>query len=427
MKRWLRWMYLLILLMWSVSCTSVPVTIRMATWTGGDEAAQLQKIIDHINNGNTEYQIVHESLTSDYYTQVQIQLANGTAADLLWMDQSHMSWAADGSFLPLKDCVTNAAPKSAGDIQDYFPGIIQTDYQNHVLYGLPWVAQPVVIYYNRNLFDAANLAYPTAEWTWNDFTNTARKLTKDTNGDGTADQWGTTANGWPPPQMFIWQAGGDVISPDLATSPIDSPEALDGMNFYLSMDFDPTMAPDSEAARGTSFSDMFKAGKVGMVFGKASDDLDYNSAGIKVGVVPPPRNPKTGSNITYAWTASTVINAATKHSKETCDALLAVSEGIDNWKILSPRVSQATVDHIVTMEPRKTASAQALLDAAQNMSAFRIIPKYIEWEDTLWSQYFSPLLNQENDEAPSMIALARDVRLQLEVLLPSAAPSKTSP
>ena len=82
-----------------------------------------------------------------------------------------------------------------------------------------------MVYYNKNLFDAAGIAYPTADWTWDDFTEDAKALTLDTNGDGKMDQWGTISNGWPPPQMFIWQAGGDVISPDLATSPIDSPEA----------------------------------------------------------------------------------------------------------------------------------------------------------------------------------------------------------
>ncbi len=423
MKCALRCASLSVLLILSVACTPSPVTIHLATWTTGNEAAQLQKLIDHINAGNTEYQIVHTPLASDYYTQIQTQLVNGSAADLLWMDQSHMSWAADNHFLPLQDCVANATPKSAGDIQDYFPGILQTDYQNNMLYGLPWVAQPVVLYYNKSMFDAAKLAYPTVDWTWDDFTNAAKSLTKDINGDGTVDQWGTTANGWPPPQMFIWQAGGAVISPDLATSPIDSKEALDGMNFYLSMIIDPAMAPSADVTQGKSFSDLFKAGRVAMVFASATDDLDYNAPGIDVGVVPPPMNPTTRSSITYAWTASMVINAATQHSKESCDALLAVSEAIDNWKILSPRISQATVAHLVASEPRKAANAQAFLDATENMSAFRIVPKYIEWEDTLWSQYFSPLLNQENDEAPSMVALASDVRLQLEGLLPGATPT----
>ncbi|MEO8394928.1 MAG: sugar ABC transporter substrate-binding protein, partial [Chloroflexota bacterium] len=102
-----------------------------------------------------------------------------------------------------------------------------------------------------------------------------------------------------------------------------------------------------------------------------------------------------------------------------CDALLAVSEGIDNWKVLSPRLSQATVEHLVASEPRKEANAQAIIDAAKNMTAFRIVPKYNEWEGILWSEYFNPLLNKQTDL--SAAELAAEVRPDLEALLPGEA------
>lgn len=426
MKRWFAIVCLLALLALSASLAAAqsPVTIRMGTWTGVDEAKQLQAIIDKINTDNTEYQIVHEPLPADYYTQIQTQLAGGTAADLLWMDQNHMSLAADGSFLPLTDCVANAAPQTAGDVKDYYPGIIQTAYQGDTLYGLPWIAQPVVVYYNKDMFDAAGLDQPTADWTWDDFITDAKALTKDTNGDGTIDQWGTIANGWPPPQMFIWQAGGDVISPDLATSPIDSPAAVKGVEFYLSWAYNPEMAPSADIINEQGFDAMYTAGKIGMFFGGAADDKDYNTNGFTAGVVPPPKNPDTGSNETFAWTASTVINAATEHPKEACDALLAVTEGIQNWKVVSPRISQATVDHLVASVPQKAPNAQAFLDAAKNMSAFRIIPKYIEWESLLWNEYLTPLLQKQTDL--SVADLAAQVRPDLEALLPGEATATPS-
>ena len=142
---------------------------------------------------------------------------------------------------------------------------------------------------------------------------------------------------------------------------------------------------------------MYTAGKIAMFFGGAADDKDSTRAGFVAGVVPPPKNPTTGSNVTFAWTASTVINAGTANPKEACDALLAVTEGIQNWKIVSPRISQATVEHLVASVPQKAANAQAFLDAAQNMSAFRIVPKYIEWEGVLWNEYLGPLLNKQTD------------------------------
>ncbi len=414
----------LLVLSATVVAAQSPVTITMATWTGVDEAAQLQQIIDKINAGQTEYQIVHQPLPSDYYTQIQTQLAGGTAADLLWMDQNHMSLGADGSFLPLTDCVANAAPNTAGDVKDYYPGVIQTAYQGDTLYGLPWIAQPVVVYYNKAMFQKAGIAEPTADWTWDDFLKDAKALTQDTNNDGKPDQWGTIANGWPPPQMFIWQAGGDLISPDLATSPIDSDAAVAGMNFYLSWAYNPEMAPTADTITEQGFDSLYSSGKIGMFFGGASDDKDYNVTGFTPGVVPPPKNPTTGSNITFAWTASTVINAATQNPKEACDALLAVSEGIDNWKVVSPRISQATVEHLVASVPQKTPNAQAFLDAAKNMSAFRIIPKYIEWESALWNEYFGPLLNKQTDL--STAELAKEVRPDLEAFLPGEATATPS-
>src|SRR5690349_5803810 len=68
-----------------------PVTIRMSTWAGVDEAAELQLILDEINASQTEYQIVHEPIPSDYYTQVKTQLAGNTGADLFWIDQNNMA------------------------------------------------------------------------------------------------------------------------------------------------------------------------------------------------------------------------------------------------------------------------------------------------------------------------------------------------
>ena len=104
----------------------------------------------------------------------------------------------------------------------------------------------MVVYYNKGLFDAAGVAYPTADWTWDSFMDTAKSLTTDSDSDGTTDQWGVVATDWPPAQMFIWQAGGDVISDDLATSPIDSPEAVEGMNFRLSLSYNPELSPSAE-------------------------------------------------------------------------------------------------------------------------------------------------------------------------------------
>lgn len=395
-----------------------PVTIRISTWAGVGEAAELQVLIDEINASQSEYRIVHEPIPSDYYTQVQTQIAGGTGADLYWIDQNNMALASEGIFYPVNECpqVANAEPQTAGDLNDYYPGILAVNEYDGNIYGLPWIAQPVVLYYNRALFDAAGLEYPQEGWTWNDFTELAMALTRDTDGDGVTDQWGFTNNGWPPPFIFIWQAGGELISPDFSSAPIDSPEFVEGFEFYLSTAYNPAMSPSREVIAEQGFSEMFKAGRVAMFMGGAADDLD-RVPGLDVGVIHVPAHPETGSITTFAWNASTVINANTAHPEEACAALVALTEAIQSWKIVSPRISQATVEHLVESEPRKAASAEAIIAAAQDMRALPIFGNYAEFDSIFWSEFWGPLLNNETDL--SVAELAAEVRPELEETLPN--------
>ncbi len=394
---------------------SEPVTITMSTWAGVDEAAELQLILDEINASQSDYQIVHSPIPSDYYTQVKTQIAGGVGADLYWIDQNNMALASEGVFLPLTDCLADAEPGTAGDVNDYYPGILAVNQYEGDVYGLPWIAQPVVTYYNKDIFDAADMDYPTADWTWDDFTEMAKALTLDTNGDGEIDQWGFTNNSWPPPYIFIWQAGGELISPDFTEVPIDSPEFLEGFEFYLSTAYNPEMSPSREIIAEQGFGEMFKAGKIAMFMGGAADDLD-RVEGLNVGVVRVPGHPETGSHVTFAWNASTVISSSTPNPELACQALLAVTEGIHSWKIVSPRISQATVEHLVASEPRKEASAEAIVAAAQEMRALPIFGNYAEFDSLFWSKFWGPLINNETDLTPA--ELAAEVRPELEDTLP---------
>lgn len=407
---------LLLVLSMMPAAAQGPVTITISTWAGVGEAAELQVILDAINAENTDFQIVHQPIPSDYYTVVQTQLAGTLGADMFWIDQNNMALKSEGVFMDLaEECLVDAEPGSAGDLSDYYPGILAVNEFEGGVYGLPWIAQPVVLFYNRALFDAAELDYPEPGWTWDDFMELGMALTLDTDGDGNMDQWGFTNNGWPPPFIFIWQAGGELINADFTEAPIDTPEFLEGFEFYLSTAYNPSFSPSRETIAEQGFSEMFKAGRVAMFMGGAADDLD-RVEGLDVGVIHVPAHPVTGSRTTFAWNASTVINNNTQHPELACQALIAVTEGIHGWKIVSPRISQATVEHLVASEPRKAASAEAIIEAAQDMQALPIFGNYAEFDSVFWSQFWGPLINDETDLTAA--ELAAEVREELEDTLP---------
>lgn len=382
------------------------VKLRLSTWAGADESKELQAMLDKINAKSTAYEIVHEPAPADYYTKIQTMFAGNTAPDLLWLSQEYVApYASKGALLDLSDRLAKDT-RPAAKLDDYFPMVLESARLNGKTYGLPWIAQPVIVYYNKALFQQKNVPLPTDNWTWDQFLDDAKKLT-----DKSKGIYGTTLNGWPPVHMFIWQAGGEVISPDLKSSPIDSPEAQKALQFYSSIIYNDTVAAPRNAVNEQGFAEMFKAGKIGMFFGGATDDLD-RVPGLDVGTVIVPKGPKTQT--TFAWTASTVITSQTKHPQEAYDALVDLTEGIHNWKVLAPRKSLATKEQIIKAEPRKEKTADTIVKAAQDMRAFRIIPKHQDWDTIFWEQIQDPLYSQKGTVAD----LTKAARSKLEAVLP---------
>ena len=396
----------------SEGATGDMVTIRMSTWAGVEESAELQEVIDAVNAEADNFQIVHEPAPDDYYTKIQTALAGGTSADLLWLSQEYIAGFADqGAILDISDYLAADNENPAADLDDYFPDVLQTAQYQGRTYGLPWIAQPVVLYYNRALFDEASLDHPNMDWTWDDFKEAAAALTKDTDGDGANDQWGFSMNGWPPIHMFIWQAGGEVISEDLSSSPIDSPEAIQGAQFYADMIYDDVHTPPEAVIQEQGFGEMFKAGNIAMFMGGAADDLD-RVEGLDVGVVAVPSGP--ANRQTFAWTASTVIAAQTQNPDLAYQALAKLTEGIHHWKIVAPRQSLATAEVISESEPRKADTAAAIAEAMPFMRSFRIIPRHQEWDTAFWEDYQDLLFHDQGTAEE----LAPQARQELEALLP---------
>jgi multiple sugar transport system substrate-binding protein len=385
--------------------------IRLGTWAAVEEANELQVVLDAVNAEATDFEIISEPQPSDYYTKLQTTIAGGTAPDLFWLSQEFVAGYADlGAVMDISDRL-EADESPAADLADYFEPILRTAQYDGKTFGLPWISQPVMLYYNPALLEAAGIAEPDDTWDWDTFKEAAAATT-----DVEAGVFGTSFNSWPPTHMFIWQAGGETVAEDLASCPIDTPEAIAGAQFYADIIYNEQYAVPEAMIAEQGFGEMVKAGKVAMFFGGAGDDLDYAAkkdpvnAVLKMSVVP------TGpqSRTTFAWTASTVINAATENADLAYQALVALTEGIHHWKIVAPRQSLANEDTIAASVPDKAESAPVIVSALGDMRSFNIIPQQAEWDQTFSDEYLVPIFYKEAtpDE------LAPEVRPILEDLLP---------
>ncbi len=386
------------------------VSIKLATWAGVDEANELQAILDALNAESDTYEIVQESSPAEYWTKLQTTIVGGTAADLVWMDQEHLpDFAIDGVLLDLTDRLA-AADHPAADLEDYFPAAMDRYTYDGRIYGLPWIAQPAMLYVNLDALEAAGYSEEDVNnWTWDDFAAACTAMTL----DGGSSQYGfSIVPGWPPLQQWIWQAGGEEISEDLSQSPIDSPEALEGAAYVAEL-VQSGCTPEQSVISERGFGEMMKGGQVAMFIGGAADDFE-RTEGMRIKAFLLPQGPVNRES--WAWIGGMSINAQTANPDAAFAAFLDLTEAIHNWKVPAPRASKATAESITAAIPYKEVSAENIVANLEHMRAPRIFPGFAQWATVFGERYVDPLVR--GTATPE--ELAAQVRPLLEDLLPGA-------
>ncbi|NHN32834.1 extracellular solute-binding protein [Paenibacillus agricola] len=120
---------------------------------------------------------------------------------------------------------------------DLNPGIMRVATKDGTLPGLPIDVSLPLILYKKSMLDAAGLAYPTEDWTWDEMMAMANKLT--IRGEtGVAKQFGfATGPDIENYEPFIMRNGGSYLSPDGATarSYIDSEATIEAFQKMIDM------------------------------------------------------------------------------------------------------------------------------------------------------------------------------------------------
>ncbi|MEN8599951.1 ABC transporter substrate-binding protein [Microbacterium rhizosphaerae] len=281
-----------------------PVTLNYAIWDQNQQPA-LKKAADEFTKSNPNVKVdIVVVPAKDYWTKLQTQLTAGAGPDVFWLNGPNFQlYASNNQLAPLDDAVGRDKgnyPKSLVDLYTY----------NGKLYGAPKDYDTIGVYYNKALFDAAGLAYPKAGWTWEEFQADAKKLS-----DPAKGVWGTASAPYGQMTFYntILQAGGHIISSDGKTSGYDSPEALQGINFWNDL-IKNGSSPSLQQITDTWPGDTFSSGKMGMFWDGSWAAGTYSKAdGLKghVGVAPLPAGPD--SNVSVIHGLANVANAKSKN------------------------------------------------------------------------------------------------------------------
>lgn len=166
------------------------------------------------------------------------------------------------------------------------------------LLAIPQNLSSLVVYYNSDMFEAAGVPEPSENWSWDDFTAAAKKLTLDIDGDGHTDIHGIVFD--PTIHRYaaaIWGAGGelfdDVYQPTTLT--LDTPEARKGIAWITSLG--PTgikATPTMDERMQLDDTQRFRMGKAAMLiqsrrvvaFLRDNASIPWDVAPLPVGSIP---------------------------------------------------------------------------------------------------------------------------------------------
>ena len=170
--------------------TEENVHLSMAFWAEQSEIDRLDQLLEIWKADHPNVTLDYTYCAGpDYPTKLQVWFSSGKAPDVIRMSRDIFSpFASEDLFADLTPYLEESG--SAGCWDESLLDIFDFDGE---LLSLPYMYSNYVIAYNKDIFDEANLEYPTADWTETEFVELAKTLTS---GEGPEKTYGMWFGGW---------------------------------------------------------------------------------------------------------------------------------------------------------------------------------------------------------------------------------------
>ena len=390
-----------------------PATLEYSIWGDPAEIKNQQAIVTDFTTANPTIKVnVTVSDWEPYWDKLQTGLAGGAAPDVFAMD------GPLGPDYQTRDVLLDLTPYIQRENYDLgqLDGNAVKDFTtaDGAQFGLPRDLNVIALYYNKAMFDAASIAYPDASWDWDKLVEVSKQLTKDTNGDGTPDQWGVYTettdmeNAW---SSFVWQAGGDILSADGTKSALDTDQAAQGIQFLQDLIWKDKVSPDPAIFAETG--DAFEQGKAAMEINGSWLVATHEAAGIQFGIAPLPKGP--ASQATSVNPTGAVVYKGTKSPDAAWALLKYLASPVAQEKIMALKASVPVNKQILsTTYASAFDGAQVFADALAYGHLKPSFKGYNDFNTTLQTELDENVFNAANKTAKEAIA---SVNAQLNQIL----------
>ncbi len=273
------------------------VNLQVATWGNDAHKKMYEEML-------AKYKVTHPNVScevlmipfNDYQQKMAISLAASQAPDVAWLSDIMIPQFLETNQLTDISSISEDKDYDFNDINASSFDMVKKDGK---YYGVAFSTPPVMLYYNKSLFDEKGLQtpmelYKAGKWNYDEFLKEAKILTNKEKGIyGTklvANDW----KGWYINTVdLVWGFGGDVFSPDGKKFTYNSEAGEKALQMFMDMMYKDEVHPKP----GDQIT--FESGKLGMYVNtlsymstaKTIKDFEWN-------ISPLPAGPKSSATRT---------------------------------------------------------------------------------------------------------------------------------
>jgi ABC-type glycerol-3-phosphate transport system substrate-binding protein len=240
--------------------------VRLEFWhaMGGPLGDALDALVAEFNGNHSDIEI--QSISMGRYQALSQKIMAAVAADQPPdLAQVYEAWTENlienGSAESMTAYINGPNGLSQEELDDFIPGMIENSTWDGEIYSFPFNKSVRALYWNKGAF--AEVGLTQAPTNWDEYLEYAKKLTRDTDGDGEIDQWGTAGqiSAWMFENLLV-QNGGEILTDDGTRAAFDSPEGVEALEFMVEL-----LTEYGKVTSGYEYQNDFQAGKIGMVEG----------------------------------------------------------------------------------------------------------------------------------------------------------------
>lgn len=277
----------------AVACADGEKTVIRVTWWGevSDKDAEIM-MIDKFNAEHEDIEVKYDVVPGDGYgDRLLTSFSSGEGYDIFASGEGDFyKWVGASMPLSLNELIANDTEWN----NEMNEAIYNFGNIGGEQYYLVRDYNPLCLFYNKDVFDRYGVAYPTADWTWDDAIEAAKKMTVK-NDNGSYECFGFNAQSWEYAAMTYFTSKGlDIVNEDCTEVEgfLNSPEFAAALSEYVGFSTgDERISPDAaDQSTFGSASAMLINGNLAMTISGAWDKATFENAGVNYGTCVVPGN-----------------------------------------------------------------------------------------------------------------------------------------